>query len=261
MQKLRLPHSGNVPIGSLYGHLAVLADYAVRPSLYYQHIASRGQDMLQRDLRLIFRPHPFLDLSMNPAALLHGILRHCLMSIIKIPMAQNKLHQPSHRDPYLRRRPIVLLFVCPILWQIALYCSALWCLALCSFALRRSVLHHSALCPPAQRRSLHCSTLCCLNLRHIHPPSRLIQFRWPRHLYHCQTQKTQAPHADVPLHGEPVLPMATAIQAFLPTDLKHSLHASAGDSHLLEQFFQFGIVSVIGYFQRLVKIQSIHSQK
>ena len=56
----------------------------------------------QRNLRMIRGSHPALELPMDPAALLHGLLRgRPPPAIVNISGAQNKLHQIPHGNPDL----------------------------------------------------------------------------------------------------------------------------------------------------------------
>ena len=104
MQRHRAAHSGKFSVSSLdlvYGHTAVLMDNAVRPPLHAEHIFIRRKCHLQRNLRLIFRPHPALDHAVDTSALLHGVLRRYMPAVVNVPMAQDEFHQPADRDAHL----------------------------------------------------------------------------------------------------------------------------------------------------------------
>ena len=53
--------------------------------------------VFQRHFRLILRTHAALDHAVDPAALLHGILRGTLSPVIDVATAQNELHQIPDR--------------------------------------------------------------------------------------------------------------------------------------------------------------------
>ena len=101
MYFLWLPDMLQFLVGSLdfiYDHLSVFPmDHAIRTSFDLNLIVLIWYDITKRHLRFILQPHAFLDHSVDPAAVLHGI-RRSRMSVINITFPENKFHKISHRN-------------------------------------------------------------------------------------------------------------------------------------------------------------------
>ena len=81
------------------GHAVLFLDDTVCPALHGDGKLTAGISGSQKHFRLIGRPHLSLNLTVEPAAHLHGLLvGHGSSSVINIPGAKNKLHQIAHRD-------------------------------------------------------------------------------------------------------------------------------------------------------------------
>ena len=81
------------------GHAVLFLDDTVCPALHGDGKLTAGISGSQKHFRLIGRSHLSLNLTVEPAAHLHGLLvGHGSSSVINIPGAKNKLYQIAHRD-------------------------------------------------------------------------------------------------------------------------------------------------------------------
>ena len=95
-QKRQFPRQGRLRF-----HLSKFRNDTIRTALHKDLVLSCIVRIAQRDFRLIFRSHPPLDHTMDPAALLHGMIRGRRPSIINIAGTQYELHQAPDRNSYL----------------------------------------------------------------------------------------------------------------------------------------------------------------
>ena len=82
------------------GDSSLFRNNAVGSSLHHNLVGIRVINPAQGHLRPIGRAHPPLNHTMDPTALLHGVLRRHRLSIVNIAGAQNKLHQTPHRNTH-----------------------------------------------------------------------------------------------------------------------------------------------------------------